>query len=166
MTAAGHDPRDLVYRASMRVPAPPEVTFVELERMGGTEGWPYADLLWQLRGLVDRLVGGVGMRGHPGPGAGLAEGQALDFWRVERVVRPSRLQLRAEMRLPGVALLEFEIEPDGPGSHLVQTARFWPRGLAGRLYWYGLLPIHAAIFRGMVRRLAARAARRAEKQAI
>lgn len=166
MTRIGGEPRDLTYRASVRVAARPEETFTELERVGGREGWPYANVLWQLRGLIDRLVGGVGMRGRPGQGAGLAEGQVLDFWQVDRLVRPSRLRLRAEMRLPGVAYLEFEVEPDGSGSRLVQTALFRPRGLAGRLYWYGLLPLHAAIFRGMVRRLAARAASRAQKRAI
>jgi len=154
--------REVAYRCAVLVRASPEATFRELERMGGVHGWPYAEPLWRLRGLIDRLVGGVGMRGHPGGDDGLYEGQALDFWRVERVVRPSNLRLRAEMRLPGVAWLEFEAEPDGTrgaesACRLVQTARFVPRGLAGSVYWYGLLPIHAAIFRGMIRRLAARA---------
>jgi hypothetical protein len=155
----------LVYRREATVEAVPELVFAELERMGGAYGWPYADVLWQLRGWIDRLVGGVGMRGRPEARGGLVAGQTLDFWTVEDVERPARLRLRAEMRLPGDAWLEYDVAGDGAASRLTQTARFVPRGIAGRLYWYGLLPAHAAIFRGMVRRLAARAVRAAVARA-
>jgi hypothetical protein len=151
--------RQLTYRRAIAVDATPAATFAELERLGGANGWPFANALWQVRGRIDGLVGGPGMRGGAASEGGLDEGQALDFWRVERVERPSLLRLRAEMRLPGRAWLEFEIEPHGPSSRLIQTARFAPDGIAGRVYWYGLLPIHAAIFRGLIRRLALRAAR-------
>ena len=153
--------RELVHRREATVEASPELVFAELERMGGAHGWPYADVLWQLRGWIDRLVGGVGMRGHPDIRGGLTAGQTLDFWTVEAVDRPTRLRLRAEMRLPGAAWLEYDVEGGATSSRLTQTARFVPRGIAGRLYWYGLLPVHVAIFRGMVRRLSGRATRAA-----
>lgn len=165
VNAEGHPAPDarraratLVDRRVITVDAPPEATFRAVERIGGEYGWPYADPLWRIRGWLDRLVGGAGMRGRPSNDE-LAEGHPLDFWHVERLDRPRQLRLRAEMRLPGSAWLEFSVEPDGDGSRLVQTAVFHPAGLAGRAYWYGLYPIHVLIFRGMVRRLAERAAR-------
>ncbi len=163
---AGRVHGELTYRRRATVAAPPEVVFDELGRMGGAHGWPYADVLWRIRGWIDRLVGGVGMRGHPEPGGGLVAGQVLDFWAVEEVDRPSRLRLRAEMKVPGAAWLEYDVEGDGASSTLTQTARFAPRGIAGQLYWYGLFPIHVAIFRGMVRRLAGRAGRAAARAAV
>lgn len=158
--------RELIYRREVVVPAPAELVFTELERMGGSHGWPYADVLWRIRGWIDRLVGGVGMRGHPDPAGGLVAGQVLDFWAVEEIERPAQLRLRAEMKLPGAAWLEYDVERDGASCRLTQTARFLPRGIAGRLYWYGLLPVHVAIFRGMVRRLAGRAVRAAAARAV
>jgi hypothetical protein len=158
----------LVDRRVITVDASPEATFAAVERIGGEYGWPYADPLWRIRGWIDRVVGGAGMRGRPSTD-GLEEGHPLDFWHVERLERPSRLRLRSEMRMPGSAWLEFVVEPSGPtgamaspgsteGSRLIQTAIFHPTGLAGRAYWYGLYPVHVLIFRGMVRRLAQRAA--------
>jgi hypothetical protein len=112
---------------------------------------------WQLRGLLDRLIGGVGMRRgrrHPGE---VRVGEALDFWRVEAVEPGRLLRLRAEMKVPGSAWLQFQVQ-DGPaGASLVQTAFFAPRGLLGWIYWYGLYPIHALIFRRMIRAIAATA---------
>jgi hypothetical protein len=119
--------------------------------LGGERGWLYANWLWKLRGVLDRLVGGVGFRRgrrHPDD---LYVGEALDFWRVEKVELGRLLRLRAEMRVPGLAWLEFQVEaqPDGT-SRLIQTAFFVPKGLWGQIYWYGIYPLHAAIFSGMV----------------
>jgi uncharacterized protein YbjT (DUF2867 family) len=147
-------------RRSRRVEAPPEQVFATVERVGGATGWPYANLLWRIRGLGDRVVGGVGMRlGRRDPDR-LRAGDALDFWRVEEIRRPAMLRLRAEMKVPGRAWLQYEVMPAGAGSRLVQTAFFEPKGLPGLAYWYLLYPAHAVIFRGMVRVLARRAAAR------
>jgi len=147
----------LTDRRVIAVDAPAEATFAAVERIGGQFGWPYADPLWRVRGWIDRLTGGVGMRGRPAAGD-LEEGNPVDFWHVERLERPSRLRLRSEMKLPGRAWLEFVVEPAPQGSRLRQTATFHPGGLAGYAYWFGLYPVHVVIFRGMVRRLAQRAA--------
>ena len=136
------------------VAASPERLFATVARVGGGTGWYFADRLWRLRGLIDRLFGGIGMRrGRPHPSA-VAVGDPIDFWRVEDVVPGALLRLRAEMRLPGEARLEFAIAPATTGAVLVQRARFRPRGLFGRLYWYGLWPAHMAIFGGMARGIA------------
>lgn len=150
----------IVERRQRAVAAPPEVVFAEIERLGGRGGWPYANVLWRVRGMIDRAVGGVGMRlGRRDPDK-LRVGDALDFWRVEDVRRPTLLRLRAEMRVPGRAWLQYEVLPAGGGSRLVQTAFFEPKGLPGLVYWYLLYPVHGLIFRGSVRVLAGRAARR------
>jgi uncharacterized protein YbjT (DUF2867 family) len=131
--------------------------FAEVEQLGGRAGWPYGNVLWRIRGFLDRLVGGVGMRlGRRSP-TQLRVGDALDFWRVEAVERPTLLRLRAEMRVPGRAWLQYEVTETPRGSRLEQTAFFEPKGLPGLAYWYLLYPIHGLIFRGTVRRLAARA---------
>jgi Protein of unknown function (DUF2867) len=149
----------IIDRRSRPVTAPPERVFAQIERVGGKAGWPYGNLLWRLRGLADRLVGGVGMRlGRRDPER-LRAGDALDFWRVEEVRRPSLLRLRAEMKVPGRAWLQYEVRETASGTRLVQTAFFEPKGLPGLAYWYLLYPAHAVIFRGMVVELA----RRAEK---
>lgn len=123
-----------------------EDLFAELEGIGGDRGWPVADLLWRARGIVDQLVGGIGLRrGRRNPDH-LRVGDALDFWRVEAIERPGLLRLRAEMRLPGEAWLEWRVEPTADGSRLHQRARFHPRGLWGRAYWYALLPFHRFVF--------------------
>ena len=147
----------IVDRRIQRVAATPDQTFASVERVGGASGWPYGNILWRLRGLGDRLVGGVGMRlGRRDPDH-LRVGDALDFWRVEELRRPTLLRLQAEMKVPGRAWLQYEVVPDGAGCRLVQTAFFEPKGLPGLLYWYVLYPAHAVIFRGMVRALARRA---------
>jgi len=148
----------IIDRRSHRVAAPPERTFAEVERLGGEAGWPYADILWRLRGLADRVVGGVGMRLGRRDANSVRVGDAVDFWRVEEVRRPSLLRLRAEMKVPGRAWLQYEVIPTQGGSRIVQTAFFEPKGLGGLAYWYVLYPAHAVIFRGMVRELARRAA--------
>jgi hypothetical protein len=148
----------IIERRQRVVPAPPERVFAEVEGMGGGAGWPYANALWRIRGLVDRVVGGVGMRlGRRDP-VHLREGDAVDFWRVEELRRPDLLRLRAEMKVPGRAWLQYEILPIEGGSRLVQTAFFEPKGLPGLAYWYGLYPVHGLIFRGMVRELGRRSA--------
>ena len=152
----------IVERRRRVVAAPPERVFAEVERLGGDAGWPYANVLWRVRGLLDRLIGGVGMRlGRRDPDH-LRVGDALDFWRVEEVRRPTLLRLRAEMKVPGRAWLQYEVTATEGGSRLVQTAYFEPKGLPGLAYWYSLYPVHGLIFRGTVRDLAGRAVRRAE----
>jgi uncharacterized protein YbjT (DUF2867 family) len=126
--------------------------------LGGKRGWYAAGLLWKLRGLLDIAVGGIGLRRGRRLPDQLRVGDPVDFWRVEDIVADRYLLLRAEMRLPGEAWLEFHTEPEGQGSRLEQRARFTPRGLWGRVYWYSLLPFHAVIFRPMARRIAEAAA--------
>jgi uncharacterized protein YbjT (DUF2867 family)/uncharacterized protein YndB with AHSA1/START domain len=141
-------------------PAPPQKVFATVSGIGGRRGWYVADWLWSLRGLIDVAVGGVGMRRgrrHPDD---LRVGDAVDFWRVEACDPPALLRLRAEMRLPGEAWLEWRVEPDGSGSVLHQRALFHPRGLFGRVYWYALVPFHVLIFRRLCGRLADAAASR------
>ncbi len=124
----------------------------------GGPAWVTANLLWRIRGVGDRLVGGVGMRLGRRDSDRLRVGDAPDFWRVEEIRRPRLLRLRAEMKVPGRAWLQYDVLPDGAGSRLVQTAFFEPKDLPGLAYWYLLYPAHAVIFRGMVRVLARRAA--------
>jgi hypothetical protein len=129
--------------------------YARVTGIGGDRGWYVAPLLWTLRGWVDKLMGGVGMRrGRRHPDR-LWVGDALDFWRVEAVEPPRLVRLRAEMRLPGEAWLEWHIEPLADGSRLTQRAIFYPRGLTGRAYWYALLPFHGLIFGRLADRLAA-----------
>jgi hypothetical protein len=139
------------------VPAPPDQAFAPIRRIGGATGWYALNGLWQARGLIDQLVGGVGLRRGRRHPEQVAAGDALDFWRVERYEPDHLLRLRAEMRLPGRAWLEFEATPERDGTRIRQTARFDPAGLAGLLYWYSLLPVHAAIFRRMLGSIAAHA---------
>ena len=154
----------IIDRRTISVQAAPEHVFSVVERVGGAAGWPYANVLWRIRGLADRAVGGVGMRlGRRDPDR-LRIGDALDFWRVEEVRPPQLLRLRAEMKVPGRAWLQYEVVPVGAGSRLVQTAFFEPKGLLGLAYWYLLYPAHAVIFRGMVRAIGRRAAAASRRQ--
>ena len=123
--------------------------------IGGERGWYYASWLWSVRGFLDKLVGGVGLRrGRTNTGT-IHSGDALDFWRVLYADKTEpRLLFFAEMKLPGEAWLEFRIRHHGGKDILEQTATFRPKGLWGRLYWYLLLPFHAFIFRGMCHRIA------------
>jgi uncharacterized protein YbjT (DUF2867 family) len=134
--------------------APPEAVWEVVCSLGGDRGYHTARWLWAIRGLLDKLVGGIGLRRGRRHPRELAVGDALDFWRVERLEPPHLLLLVAEMRLPGRAWLEFRVEPDGDGSRLIQRARFHPRGLLGRLYWYVLVPFHQLIFPRMAHRIA------------
>ena len=135
----------------VRTDAAPEQVWAAVERIGGEHGYYSADFLWEVRGMVDRLIGGVGLRrGRRDPDV-LAIGEAVDFWRVEERIPPRLLRLRAEMRNPGLAWLEFTITPDGTGSLLRQRAVFLPRGLAGHAYWWSVAPFHAFVFPVMAR---------------
>jgi uncharacterized protein YbjT (DUF2867 family) len=137
---------------SIDVTADAEAVFRAVCRIGGGRGWYAADQLWRLRGWIDRLAGGPGLRrGRRNPES-VAYGEALDFWRVTGIEPGRRLALRAEMRLPGEALLEFRVESlDDCRARLFQTARFKPRGLLGLLYWYAVTPLHGIVFNGMLR---------------
>ncbi|MEO7123694.1 MAG: SDR family oxidoreductase [Lacisediminihabitans sp.] len=130
-----------------------------IEGIGGDAGWYSFPLAWAVRGWMDKLVGGVGLRrGRLSP-TRLNQGDALDFWRVENIDRGHSLRLRAEMKLPGRAWLEMSAEPaGGNGSIYRQRAVFFPRGLGGRLYWFSILPFHGIIFTGMASRIAKAAA--------
>ena len=125
--------------------------------IGGRRGYPMLDPLWQARGWLDRLVGGPGLN-RSGPTASYVRvGDRLDFWEVVELDVGHRLRIRALMRVPGVAELEIAVHQEEGATVLVQTARFTPRGIAGRFYWWALYPVHALIFSGMARRIAKRA---------
>ncbi len=140
----------LVDRQHARAAVSASWAFTAIQRIGGVRGWYFATWLWRLRGLIDLLLGGVGMRrGRPHP-VEVRPGDALDFWRVQAFEAGRLLRLRAEMKLPGRAWLQFEVEPAAGGSRVTQTAVFDPLGLGGLVYWYGLYPVHWLIFRGML----------------
>ncbi|MBK8023257.1 MAG: SDR family oxidoreductase [Chloroflexi bacterium] len=140
------------------VNATPGAVFQAFTGLGGRNGWLYFSWAWYLRGLIDRLVGGVGLRRGRRHPTEVRVGDALDFWRVEAVEPDRLLRLRAEMKVPGLAWLQFKAEPLENGStRLIQTAFFASKGLFGLLYWYGLYPLHSLIFSGMIRKLAQRA---------
>jgi uncharacterized protein YbjT (DUF2867 family) len=141
--------------------APSERVYRVFAGIGGVNGWYYADFLWKIRGFLDKMVGGVGLRRGRKHPVELVPGEALDFWRVETVVPGEKILLRAEMKVPGRAWLEFSVTPSGEnGSILTQTALFYPRGVWGLFYWYGIYPVHVVVFRGMARAIV----RQAEKQ--
>jgi len=134
-----------------------EPTLDSVWRIGGQTGWYYANWLWKIRGFMDKLSGGVGLRRGRRSPTEINPGDALDFWRVIIADKQARrLLLFAEMKLPGEAWLEFKIMKKDNKPHLRQTATFRPQGLRGRLYWYSVLPFHYFIFNGMIRRLAGR----------
>ena len=144
----------LVDSRTVEVAVPPAVAFVPIRRIGGQTGWYYGDWLWKVRGFLDLLFGGVGMRrGRRDPDE-LQIGDALDWWRVECYEPDRRLRLMAEMKLPGRAWLEFEVEGDADHATIRQTAIFDPIGLFGLVYWYIIYPLHQLIFAGMLRGIA------------
>jgi uncharacterized protein YbjT (DUF2867 family) len=124
-----------------------------VEGIGGDHGYYTATFAWELRGFLDRIVGGAGLRRGRRDAEHLREGDALDFWRVEALERPKLLRLRAEMKLPGLAWLEFVIEPTATGSKLIQRALFVPKGLFGHAYWWSISPLHGFVFPGMAKHL-------------
>jgi hypothetical protein len=139
-----------VDRRERHVHASPADVFAVVCSIGGRKGWYSSDWMWTVRGVLDSLIGGVGMRRgrlHP---TQLSVGDPLDFWRVEALDSDHLLRLRAEMRLPGDAWLQWQIEPAADGAVIAQTARFHPRGLLGRLYWIGVAPFHRFVFPGLL----------------
>ena len=150
------DPSHLLTNTQVeQVGAEPEIVFRVVASLGGSTGWYYANWLWRLRGFLDKQIGGVGLRRGRRNATQITIGEALDFWRVEDVEPGRRLLLRAEMKVPGQAWLEYVVEPAGPRlTTLTQTARFYPKGLLGLLYWYALYPIHRLIFHGLAHKIA------------
>ncbi|HXC50059.1 MAG TPA: SDR family oxidoreductase [Candidatus Limnocylindrales bacterium] len=143
------------------VPVPPAAAFAPIRRIGGARGWYHANWLWRIRGILDMWMGGVGMRRGRRDPEKLRAGDALDWWRVEAFEPDRRLVLYAEMKVPGRAWLEFEVTPAEGGSIIRQTAMFDPAGLAGLAYWYGVYPLHAIVFQGMLDSIAERASEEA-----
>lgn len=147
----------IVDSRALWVDAPPAAAFTPIRRIGGRVGWYYGDWLWSLRGLVDIAVGGPGMRRGRRDADLLGVGDVLDCWRVEAFEADRLLRLRAEMKLPGRAWLEFRVSPDGDGARIEQTAIFDPIGLGGQLYWYVLYPVHRVMFANMIASIGQRA---------
>jgi len=142
-------------RRETSIRATAKTIFEAICRLGGGHGYYSVRFLWELRGFMDRLVGGPGLRRGRRNLSTVSYGDALDFWRVTAVDPDRRLELHAEMKLPGVAFLTFEIQTivdsnDAPRCRLVQTAQFKPRGLFALLYWYSILPLHHLVFNGML----------------
>jgi uncharacterized protein YbjT (DUF2867 family) len=143
----------LVDSRVITVALPPDLAFVPIERIGGQTGWYYGDLLWHLRGWLDLMFGGAGLRRGRRDPDHLRVGDHVDFWRVEQIEPGRLLRLTAEMKLPGRAWLQFEVEPDGERSTIRQTALFDPVGVAGLAYWYVLWPLHNLVFGNMIREI-------------
>ncbi len=148
-----------VDRRACRVQASPQALWAVIESIGGERGWYSLPVAWWARGVLDRLVGGVGLRRGRRDQRHLRVGDSVDFWRVEEVEPGRLLRLRAEMRLPGLAWLELSVDRDRDGTVYRQRAIFHPRGLAGHLYWWSISPFHSLIFGRMPRNVAAAAAR-------
>ena len=157
----------LIHSCAVDLPVAPAAAFAPIRRIGGDNGWYYGDRLWRLRGLVDLLLGGVGMNRGRRDAERLAEGDVLDCWRVEAYEPNVRLRLAAEMRVPGRAWLQFDVSPyDGGRSTIRQTAIFDAAGLWGRLYWHALYPIHVLLFRGLLRSIGLRAVKESSSDGI
>jgi hypothetical protein len=135
-------------------PVRPAKAFEPIAKIGGDNGWYYGNWLWRLRGFLDLLVGGPGLRRGRRDTEALSPGDTLDFWRVERVEPNQLLRLSAEMKVPGRAWLQFEVNGDDEQSTIRQTAIFDPDGLLGLMYWYALYPLHNLVFRGMLKGIA------------
>lgn len=137
---------------SVGIESGPRAVFAAVCRIGGGNGWYAGDILWRIRGWMDTLVGGPGLRRGRRDSVRVEFGEALDSWRVVGIDRDRSLSLLAEMRLPGVAMLKFDLEPEAEGGRtkLTMTARFRPKGLLGILYWYAVVPLHNIVFGGML----------------
>ena len=143
----------IVERRRRSVNASVDKVYSIIAKMGGERSWPALNWAWQLRGWIDHVLGGVGMRRARGDT--LRIGETLDFWRIEAVEAGRSIRLRAEMKLPGKGWLQFQVEPESAmRSELIQTALFEPKGVAGVLYWFFLYPVHRLIFSGMIQRIA------------
>jgi uncharacterized protein YbjT (DUF2867 family) len=145
----------IIERRQLAVEASVDAIFRAFTGLGGERGWLYMNWTWRIRGAFDRLCGGVGLRRGRRDANDIRVGEALDFWRVEAIEPGRMMRLRAEMKVPGKAWLQFEIkqEPESTRPLLVQTAFFAPKGLSGLAYWYLLYPIHGMIFGGLIQRL-------------
>jgi len=144
----------LVDSRSVHVAVTPAAAFAPIRRIGGSTGWYYGNWLWRLRGWIDLVAGGAGMRRGRADEDLLCVGDTLDCWRVEAFEPDRRLLLASEMKLPGRAWLEFAVEPAGDGATIRQTALFDPVGLGGLAYWYGIWPVHRLVFAGMLHGIA------------
>ena len=148
----------LLERRQLDLDVEPASAYAAYTGLGGARGWLVLDWAWRLRGILDRLIGGVGFRRGRRDPDHLRVGDAVDFWRVEALVPGRLMRLRAEMRLPGLAWLEYKSEPrEAGGTRLTQTAFFAPRGLPGLLYWWSIFPVHGFIFSRLVRGVGERA---------
>lgn len=144
---------------TIEIDAPPSEVFAAVCRVGGGHGWYAGDILWRIRGWMDQVVGGPGLRRGRRHPERIDYGEALDFWRVTGVEPDRSLDLRAEMKLPGIAMLSFRVDPteheqttaEPDTTTLTMTARFRPKGLLGILYWYAVLPLHGIVFSGMLK---------------
>jgi len=144
----------IIEQRELSVSASPPVVYGVFSCLGGERGWLYFDWAWKVRGVIDRLLGGSGLRRGRRDPEHVRCGDAIDFWRVEEVEPGQSLRLRAEMKLPGRAWLEFKVKPrEDHSSLLSQTAYFAPKGLVGFLYWYLLYPIHSLIFSGLIQQI-------------
>jgi hypothetical protein len=140
------------------VNAESEIVYQVFTGLGGDRGWLYADWMWRLRGVADRLVGGPGLRRGRRDQDEIRVGDALDFFRVEAIEPDRLIRLRSEMVIPGEAWLQFEAQPLPDGqTRLVQTILMAPKGLLGFLYWYGLYPFHGLIFKNLIEAITKRA---------
>ncbi len=154
MVLTNHDGM-LIERRQCDVNAPAHGVYAEFAGLGGRKGWLAFNTLWRIRGAADRLIGGVGFRRGRRHPHDLSVGDAEDFWRVEAVEAGRLLRLRAEMKVPGRAWLQFQAEELGVArTQLIQTAYFAPKGLVGLAYWYCLWPVHGFIFSRLIRNLA------------
>lgn len=158
----------IIERRQVSIDASRDSVFRAFSGIGGSRGWLYLNWMWRIRGAIDRLCGGVGIRRGRRDADAIRVGEALDFWRVEAIAPGRLMRLRAEMKLPGKAWLQFEVKDQDPDPRpvLVQTAFFAPKGLLGLVYWYGIYPLHALIFRGMIRKLSELATREVEGNKI
>jgi hypothetical protein len=143
----------LVDSRTRNIPVSADQAFVAIRRIGGDNGWYYGNWLWKIRGFLDLLVGGVGVRRGRRHPEQVRIGDTVDFWRVEKFEENKLLRLAAEMKVPGRAWLEFEVTENDGISTVRQTAIFDPVGLFGIIYWYSLFPLHEFVFRGMLRNI-------------
>jgi uncharacterized protein YbjT (DUF2867 family) len=152
-TYSGGNLYEIAYQ--VRLSQPPEKIWPTIESIGGKKGWYYADILWRVRGMADKLMGGSGYREGRRVQNELRYGDTIDFWRVILVKKFEQLKLLAEMKVPGQAVLEFDLLPQGINqSTLIQRARFYPKGLWGLVYWNSLAPVHIWMFKGMLNKIA------------
>ncbi len=147
----------LIDARTININVNPKTAFDPIQNIGGEKGWYAWNILWQIRGFIDLLVGGVGMRRGRSHKDKLIVGGTIDFWRIEKIVPNKFLSLSAEMKLPGRAWLEFEVVGQGNSCTIKQTAIFEPVGILGKIYWYSLYPLHQLIFAGMLQAIAHKA---------